>query len=127
MIGDIEHHAQNLDHIGEPVPTRWVDVRQAIEDDSRNHIYREQFDEICQTQDQDIMAGQDIDTLLSYFHDLGILPHFADNPLLHNRVILKPAWATNAVYRIFDDDTIKAKLGRFSRQDCADIWDESIS
>nr|MDJ0705416.1 COR domain-containing protein [Leptolyngbyaceae cyanobacterium MO_188.B28] len=50
------------------------------------------------------------------------LLHFADNPLLRDRVILKPAWATNAVYRIFDDDRIKAKAGRFSRQDCADIW-----
>ncbi|MEM8643194.1 MAG: COR domain-containing protein [Cyanobacteria bacterium P01_G01_bin.54] len=107
LIGHIEHCAQNLPHIGEPVPARWVDVRQAIEDDSRNYIYREQFDDICHA--QDITASQDIDTLLSYLHDLGILLHFVAPPLLRNRVILKPAWATNAVYRIFDDDTSKPK------------------
>ena len=122
LIGHIEHCDQNLPHIGEPVPARWVDVRRAIEQNDRNYIYREQFDEICQA--QDITASPDIDTLLSYFHDLGILLHFADNPLLRNRVILKPAWATNAVYRIFDDDRIKAKAGRFSRQDCANIWSD---
>ena len=120
LICHIEHCAQSLPHIGEPVPARWVNVRQAIENDRRNYIYREQFDEICQA--QDITASQDIDTLLSYFHDLGVLLHFSDNPLLRDRVILKPAWATNAVYRIFDDDRIKAKAGRFSRQDCAAIW-----
>ncbi|NEQ51480.1 MAG: hypothetical protein F6K11_15280, partial [Leptolyngbya sp. SIO3F4] len=123
LIDDIERCAQKLSHIGEPIPARWVDVREAIENDPRNYIYREQFDDICQT--QDITASQDIDTLLSYFHDLGILLHFADNPLLRNRVILKPTWATNAVYRIFDDDNIKAKAGRFSRQDCSNIWIDS--
>ncbi len=122
LIGHIQHQAQNLPHIGEPVPARWVDVRQAVEEDDRNHIYREQFDELCHT--QEITKSEDIDTLLSYFHDLGILLHFESNPLLRNRVILKPAWATNAVYRIFDDDSIKAKAGRFTRQDCAAIWSD---
>ncbi|MBD2462531.1 leucine-rich repeat domain-containing protein [Oscillatoria sp. FACHB-1407] len=122
LIGHIEHCAQNLPHIGEAVPARWVDVRQAIEQDDRNYIYRQQFDEICQA--QSITASQDIDTLLGYFHDLGILLHFAENPLLRDRVILNPTWATNAVYRIFDNDSIKAKAGRFSRQDCAAIWSD---
>ncbi|MGF1536112.1 MAG: COR domain-containing protein [Elainellaceae cyanobacterium] len=120
LIGDIEYQAQNLPHIGEPVPAHWVDVRQAVEEDPRNHINREDFDRICEG--QKITKPEDIDTLLSYFHDLGILLNFAENPLLRNRVILKPTWATNAVYRIFDDDGIKAKAGRFTRKDCADLW-----
>ncbi|MEM1308869.1 MAG: COR domain-containing protein [Cyanobacteria bacterium P01_H01_bin.153] len=123
LIGHIEHCAQNLPHIGEPVPARWVDVREAIEQDERNYIYRQQFDKICQA--QDITASADIDTLLGYFHDLGILLNFAENPLLRDRVILNPTWATKAVYRIFDDDVLKAKTGRFTRQDCAAIWHEA--
>jgi internalin A len=122
LIGEIEHCAQNLPHIGEPVPARWVNVRQAIEQDDRNTIYREQFDELCEA--QDITQPQDIDTLLGYFHDLGILLHFADNPLLRDRVILNPTWATNAVYRIFDDNGINAKAGRFTRDDCANLWSD---
>ena len=122
LIRSIEYCAENLPHIGEPVPARWVDVRAAIEQDDRNYIYREQFDELCHR--QGITHQPDIDTLLGYFHDLGILLHFADRPLLRDRVILKPAWATNAVYRLFDDDGIKAKAGRFSRQDCAALWSD---
>ncbi|MEM9121370.1 MAG: COR domain-containing protein, partial [Cyanobacteria bacterium P01_F01_bin.56] len=123
LLGHIEHCAQNLPHIGEPVPAHWVDVREAIEQDDRNTIYRAAFDQLCQA--HDITASADIDTLLGYFHDLGILLHFADNPLLRDRVILNPTWATNAVYRIFDHDQIKAKAGRFTRQDCADIWHDA--
>ncbi len=122
LIGHIQHWAEHLPHIGEPVPARWVDVRHAIEQDDRNYIYREQFDELCHT--QGITQQPDIDTLLGYFHDLGILLHFAENSFLRDRVILNPAWATNAVYCLFDDDGIKAKAGRFSRQDCAALWSD---
>ncbi|MEM9274448.1 MAG: COR domain-containing protein, partial [Cyanobacteria bacterium P01_F01_bin.143] len=122
LISDIEYNAYKLPHIGEPVPALWVDIRQAVENDSRDYIYAKNFDEICY--EQKLTNDQDIKTLLGYFHDLGIVLHFADNPLLRDRVILNPAWATNAVYRIFDNDLIKAKQGRFSRNDCYALWND---
>ncbi len=122
LINQIEHHAAHLPHIGEPVPAHWVDVKQAVETDERNHIYRQQFDQICHQ--LEITADQDIDTLLGYFHDLGIVLNFADSSFLKDRVILKPAWATNAIYRLFDNDQIKAKVGRFTRTDCIELWQE---
>ena len=122
LIHQIEHHAAHLPHIGEPVPAHWVDVKQAVENDERNHIYRQQFDQICHQ--LEITADQDIDTLLGYFHDLGIVLNFADSSFLKDRVILKPEWATNAIYRLFDHDQIKAKVGRFTRTDCIELWQE---
>jgi GTPase SAR1 family protein len=89
LINQIEHHAAHLPHIGEPVPAHWVDVKQAVETDERNHIYRQQFDQICHQ--LEITTDQDIDTLLGYFHDLGIVLNFADSSFLKDRVILKPA------------------------------------
>lgn len=123
LIRDIEHYAAGLPHIGEALPARWIEVRRAVENDGRNYIYREDFDKICR--ERGISAAEDIDTLLSTFHELGVALHFAENPLLCDRVILKPAWATNAVYRIFDNEAIKAKQGRFSRGDCAKLWSEA--
>ncbi|MEM7761349.1 MAG: COR domain-containing protein, partial [Cyanobacteria bacterium P01_A01_bin.40] len=121
LISHIEHCAAHLPHIGEPVPALWVEVRDAVENnDTDNYIYLQQFYQICQ--DQGITNDQDIATLLGYFHDLGIVLHFDNNPLLRDRVILKPAWATNAVYQIFDNDLIKTKQGRFSRNDCSTLW-----
>ena len=122
LIKDIEHNAAKLPHIGEPVPALWVDIRKAVEDNSDNYISLKDFDEICY--EQKLTNDRDIKILLGYFHDLGIVLHFADNPLLRDRVILKPAWATNAVYRIFDNDLIKAKQGRFTRTDCSALWSD---
>ena len=122
LISHIEHHASHLPHIGEPVPALWVNIRQAVENNSCNYIYFNEFVQICH--DQGLTNNPDIVTLLAYFHDLGILLHFADQPLLRDRVILKPAWATNAVYRIFDNDLIKAKQGRFTRTDCSALWND---
>ncbi|MEG3436506.1 COR domain-containing protein [Pannus brasiliensis CCIBt3594] len=122
LIRHIEHNANCLPHIGEPVPARWVDVRQAIETDTRDYISRQEFDTICHA--HGITNFQDINTLLGYFHDLGIVLHFADHPLLCERVILKPTWATDAIYRLFDDDGIKAKQGRFTREDCTSLWSD---
>ena len=86
------------------------------------NIYYEQFFQICH--DRGITNDRDIATLLGYFHDLGIVLHFADCSLLRDRVILKSAWATNAVYRIFDNDVINAKQGRFTRTDCSALWSD---
>ena len=122
LVRDLEHHANNLPHIGEPVPARWPQVRRAVEEDKRNIVYREDFDLICAG--EQITEAEDVAVLLSYFHDLGVVLNFDDHPLLRHWVILKPVWATNAVYRIFDDESMKSKQGRFTCEDCTALWRE---
>ena len=121
LIKKIEQNAGFLIHIEQEIPARWNDIRTALEDDTRNYMYREQFDEICEK--KEVTDIEDINTILSFFHDLGIVLNFKDNQNLKNRV-LKPAWATNAVYKIFDHETIKSKKGRFTRDDCKAIWSD---
>ena len=122
LRGNIEGYVAFLPHVGEPVPAKWIHVREKLESDNRNHISFNEFEHICH--DNQINESQDIDVLLGYFHDLGIVLHYKDNPALYNYVILKPAWATCAVYRIFDDDGIKAKKGRFTANDCEKLWSD---
>ena len=54
--------------------------------------------------------------LSRYLHDLGVFLHFQDDPLLARTVILQNEWATEAVFRILDDETMKKKLGRFDQR-----------
>jgi hypothetical protein len=42
--------------------------------------------------------------------------------LLARWVILQNQWATEAVFRILDSETIKSQLGRFTRDDCKQLW-----
>jgi hypothetical protein len=60
--------------------------------------------------------------LSRYFHDLGVCLHFQDDPLLTRTMILQNTWATQAVYRLLDDELVKGKLGHFGRGDCERLW-----
>lgn len=125
MREGIEFYASHLSHIGEEVPARWIWVRAEIDNfaarwpyvpmDKYFEIYRRhiEFDETKALQ------------LSQYLHDLGVFLHFQKDPLLKRTVILQNEWATEAVFRILDDETIKKKLGRFNQEDCARLWKDS--
>ncbi len=63
--------------------------------------------------------------LSRYFHDLGVFLHFQDESSLEKMVILQNEWATEAVFKIIDDEIVKAKSGMFTREDCRRVWHES--
>jgi len=123
LIALIENISSRLPHIGAAVPARWVNIRRAISAHPKPFITLKQFRELCG--EHHITKAEDIETLSGYFHDLGVLLHYSEDDLLKKTVILKPSWATNAVYRVFDHDSIKAKNGRFTKQDARDIWCEA--
>jgi internalin A len=64
--------------------------------------------------------------LSRFLHNLGVCLHFQDKPNLRHRIILKPNWATAAIYKILDHPRIKTQTyGHFSHQDLDDIWHEA--
>lgn len=122
----IEHFASNLPHIGQELPARWLKVRADIEGLARNSAYVpvERYFEIYEGH---IEFDETKALLLSrYLHDLGVFLHFQDDPLLARTVILQNEWATNAVFRILDDETVKKRFGRFDNGDCARLWQDSV-
>ena len=50
--------------------------------------------------------------------------HFQDDRQLKNTLILNTEWATEAVYKIFDDNPIKTQHGHFTDHDIDRIWCE---
>ena len=64
--------------------------------------------------------------LSRYLHDLGVFLHFQDDPLLRRTVILQNQWATEAVFKMLDDEAVKGQLGRFTAADCARVWKHSV-
>jgi Leucine-rich repeat (LRR) protein len=121
----IEHYASTLPHIGDEVPARWIKVREDIETLAAKKAYApvEEYFEIFRRyiefdERKALQLGR-------YLHELGVFLHFQDDPLLARTVILQNEWATEAVFRILDDETVKGKLGRFTRADCARVWRDS--
>ncbi|MFC1637339.1 COR domain-containing protein, partial [Planctomycetota bacterium] len=121
----IEFHTQNLPHIGDEVPAKWVTIRAAIEQEAKDKPY------ISQDRYFEIYRGYlDFDRtkalhLSRYFHDLGVFLHFQDDLALEKTVILQNRWATEAVFKILDDEEVKNKLGHFTLEDCRRLWASS--
>ena len=121
----IEFYARNLPHIGEncpPAGSRCVRT-------SRNALrgpyitQQEYFDIYRRHMEFDRSKALH---LSRYLHDLGVFLHFQDDPLLARTVILQNHWATEAVFRILDDEAVKAQLGRFNSADCERVWQDSV-
>lgn len=118
----IREELERLPHIGTPLPRTWRRVREALEQDGRDYVSIDEYLEICGrhgfTREEDMLQ------LSGFLHDLGVCLHFLDDPLLRKVVMLKPKWATDAVYRVLDNKGVIDRHGRFSRKDLDAIWSE---
>jgi len=122
----IEFSARNLSHIGDQLPARWIQVREDIEQraGATPHITQQEYFDIYRRHLE--FDRTKALHLSRYLHDLGVFLHFQDDPLLARTVILQNEWATEAVFRMLDDETVKAQLGRFNSADCKRVWCDSI-
>ena len=118
----IRYHISQLPHVGHPLPKIWVRARAALENYAQNcnTITLEKYCDICRQ--NGFTDRSQMLFLSSYLHDLGVCLHFQDDMLLERTVILKPEWATTAVYKVADSDTVRHNKGRFTNADIAHIW-----
>ena len=127
----LQNRITTLDHISTPIPKHWANVRHVLENYARRktHIEVSEFYDICANQGFDKSDKQAMLSLSKYLHDLGIILHFQTNTdnkksLLFYWVILRPEWATNAVYKVTDNEQVIAKCGYFSDENLSEIWSD---
>ncbi len=126
----IEYYISRLPHVGEVLPKQWALIRRALEDlrwgsegeSPRDHISLEEYYALCRR--HDIPERERSLFLSDYLHDLGAILHFKDNPLLRKIIILNNQWATDAVYKVLDNEPVKKQFGIFTRRDLASIWSD---
>ena len=120
IIDAVQYQLSHLPHIGSTLPKTWLKVRQQLEQDPRYYIRLDEYLALCQANGFD--NYDDKLQLSGYLHDLGVCLHFQEHSLLNKTVILKPTWATDAVYKVLDNDIVKANYGRFNKSDLKTIW-----
>jgi internalin A len=123
ILTQIKHYVGTLPHVGTELPKTWVKVREALEQESQNHITLEQYLQICQN--NGFTQRPDKLQLSGYLHDLGVCLHFQEDDLLVKTVILKPTWGTDAVYKVLDNTQVIQNQGKFTRNDLVNIWHEA--
>ncbi|MGD1936007.1 MAG: COR domain-containing protein [Cyanophyceae cyanobacterium] len=115
------HH---LPHIGDPIPAHWANIRAVLENISsnRNYIDLKEYKTLCRK--NGFETERDMLDASQFLHDLGICLHFQEDRYLRQRLILKPTWATDTIYKIFDDDTVRNNYGRFTDETLETLWNE---
>jgi internalin A len=120
IIREVKHYVSSLPHIGTPLPSTWVKVREQLEKDSRDYIGVDEYLSICE--ENGFSEYKDKLQLSDHLHNLGVILHFQNDPVLYHTVILKPEWGTDAVYKVLDNEEVSANQGRFSQGDLKNIW-----
>lgn len=118
---------QKLPHVGHTLPKKWIEIRNVLlkkEQEGLSYISLREYYEICKS--YGIPEKKRALWLSKYLHDLGMFLHFQDEKagVLKKTIVLKNSWATEAVYKIIDDEEIKKNKGTFEKSATKRIWDE---
>lgn len=123
IINEIIASKDLLHHIGAPLPGVWAKIRMEIEErkerGNENYITYKKYLDICSNHNMDKKRAE---YLIEFFHDLGIVLHFKDDPNLRDTVFLNPEWLTKPVYKLFADNDVIKNNGRFNENDVQSIW-----
>jgi small GTP-binding protein len=119
LASKIREQIDQLPHIGDILPTVWIDIRRRLEGLDKNYISFDEYKAVCSEFGLDEERAE---FLSQYYHDLGIFLHFLDNSVLREIVFLKPDWATNAVYKVMDTKEIQENHGKFHFDQLRSIW-----
>jgi Leucine-rich repeat (LRR) protein/GTPase SAR1 family protein len=119
---DIETELKRLPLVGFPMPKNWVEIRNELMllSKHKHYITRKEFIDICNRFEVTEFARQM--ELSHIFHDLGVFLHFQDYHTLEEFIILQNIWATDAVFAVYDNSTVRANKGSFSDADLSEIW-----
>lgn len=105
---------------GTPWSESWLNVRKAIRADTRRYMPLVDYLNLCERYDISRKEGL---VLSRYMHELGVVLHFQEIEGLRDILVLDPAWVTNAVYLILNEQTIKAQGGVLHYEDLPSIWE----
>ncbi len=120
LTSQVKTSLAGMPHLSDKVPAVWRDIRDTLEKAPRDYISMDDYYAICRRFG---LNAERAGFLSSYLHDLGVILHFQADPVLAETVILKPHWATNALYKLIDTAEIIEAEGSFSFGKLQDYWD----
>ncbi|RPH24755.1 MAG: GTP-binding protein, partial [Bacteroidales bacterium] len=109
----------DMPHLQDRLPKTWMEIRDALKQLPNPYTSRSKYLAVCKDKG---LEEERAEFLSDYLHDLGVILHFRNEPLLADTVILNPEWATAAVYKIMDTKEIVENKGRFKYDDLKTLW-----
>ena len=115
----IKSELAQMPHLLDKLPKRWLDIRNELNKQKENYIDLDEYFNICLSHS---MGNKQALFLSDYLHDLGTILHFQNDAELNDTVILKPEWATGAVYALIDSLNLQKSEGKFNYADLSNYW-----
>ncbi len=110
-------------------PAEWWKIKTHFEQMKEDHLSDKAYRELCVK--YGITATNDQNSLLDRLHDLGTILHFGEDDVLCDLTVLDPEWATDGVYRVVTNVTLREeKKGRLRASTLKEIlpvkrWSEA--
>jgi internalin A len=109
-------------HIGEPLPKVWTSIREEVfklQERGLPYIAYSEYEAVCERYGMDTERAA---FLADYLHDLGVILHYSNDPLLKRTIFLNSEWVTQGVYKVLDDAATIERYGEFSAGDFERLW-----
>jgi internalin A len=120
---EMESELQNLPLIGFSMPKNWVEIRDELEKLSHQYSSISLTDYVTLCKKNGVNDFDRQMELSRIFHDLGVFLHFQDHSALEDFIILQNVWATDAVFAVLDNESVKMTNGKFTDNDLPAIWE----
>lgn len=120
----IEYEVNNLDHIHDMLLPQWFAVKQALQELDHDYISYSEYKDICNS--NNILDDLGQRSLIAFLHDIGVVLHFRDHPILEDTNVLSPKWVTRAVYKILNSRYLFDNKGVLEREALVDILDPML-
>ena len=120
----IKREIINLEHIHDELLSNWFTVKTRLEVMNEDYISLARYRQICE--DEGIIDEKSQDTLVDFLHDLGIVLHFSDHPILKDTNVLNPEWVTKGVYKILNTNELFQNKGVLKKEDINHILDSKV-
>ena len=105
----IERETDRLEHLRDPFPGSWFEIKKRLSDMKANYISFEKYREICQADGEPEPSAQE--SLAVHLHSLGIALNYKDDSRLRDTHVLNPHWVTNGIYKLLNDHELTASNG----------------
>ncbi len=113
--------ANEMPHVFDPIPVKWLNLKDKLEQDDRDYITYQEYEQKCI--ETGITRESSRHTLVRLLHELGSILNFADDKRLKDTNVLNPEWVTVGAYRVINDNLLMTEhKGVLHWQDSARIF-----
>jgi internalin A len=121
LRASIERETDKLEHLRDPFPSSWFEIKQQLAGMAENYISFEQYRNICKQDGESDSAAQE--SLAVHLHNLGIALNYKDDPRLRDTHVLNPRWVTNGIYKLLNAEKLTNSKGEIEIANLSQILD----